>query len=94
MDENRLDRIEQKLDKLTEIMIALAKMETGMKTIFNRHDLLEGRLNEQSKRVRTLEDDSTGRKAIMSRLERFIWILLAALVGFIVYYVQAMPVSL
>ena len=38
MEEHRLDRIEEKLDRLSEAVVGLARMEERLITIFNRLD--------------------------------------------------------
>ena len=40
-EENRLDRIEDKLDKLSEAVVCLARMEERLVTIFHRLDKIE-----------------------------------------------------
>lgn len=53
MTDDRLARIEQKLDKMSEAIVSLARMEERMITLFKRMDAyderqttLEGRINQ------------------------------------------------
>lgn len=53
MADDRLARIEQKLDKMSEAIVSLARMEERMITLFKRMDAyderqttLEGRINQ------------------------------------------------
>lgn len=43
MEEQRLARIEQKLDKLSEAVISLARMEERIIILFNRMDTYDAR---------------------------------------------------
>ena len=54
-DEHRLDRIEDKLDKLSEAVVCLARMEERLVTIFHRLDKIETR-------VENVETSSSGNK--------------------------------
>jgi len=84
MDDNqRLTRIEGKLDRLSDAVVALARMEERMVTIFNRvdkneerHDELEDRVDEIAVRVST--DGQTLRFA-----ERIFWIAASAAVSYL-----------
>jgi len=79
----RLNRIETKLDKLTEAMSMIARVDEKLVAGAARTDRLEFRLDEQ-------ENDIDGLKAIVGHnsqsariAERFVWILVTALVGFV-----------
>ena len=79
----RLNRIETKLDKLTEAMSMIARVDEKLVAGAARTDRLEFRLDEQ-------ENDIDGLKAVVGHnsqsartAERFVWILVTALVGFI-----------
>jgi hypothetical protein len=37
-DESRFDRLEEKIDRLSEAVVSLARMEERMITLFNRMD--------------------------------------------------------
>jgi len=79
----RLNRIEAKLDKLTEAMTMIARVDEKLVAGNARIDRLEFRLDEQ-------ENDIDGLKAVVGHnsqsakvAERFVWILVTALVGFL-----------
>ena len=79
----RLNRIETKLDKLTEAMTMIARVDEKLTAGSARIDRLEYRLDEQ-------EEDVDGLKATVGHnqqsakvAERFVWILVTALVGFL-----------
>ena len=68
--ENRLHRIELKLDKLAEAVVQLARMEERLVTLFNRMDSWETRQLKIESRV---DDLKFG--------ERLFWVVLTAGIG-------------
>lgn len=85
----RLNRIEAKLDKLTEAMAMIARVDEKLTAGAARIDRLEYRLDEQ-------ETDLDKVKAIVGYnsqsvkiAERFVWILISAIVGIIMYSYKA-----
>jgi|TARA_R110000782_G_scaffold78609_1_gene156714 hypothetical protein len=87
-DGHRLSRIEGKLDKLADAVVALARMEERMVTLFNRmnkyeekQDELEDKVGEISLRVST--DGQTLRFA-----ERVFWIAASAAVSYLFWTIK------
>ena len=87
-DGHRLGRIEGKLDKLADAVVALARMEERMVTLFNRmnkyeekQDELEDKVGEISLRVST--DGQTLRFA-----ERVFWIAASAAVSYLFWTIK------
>lgn len=76
-DEARLERIEQKLDRLSEAVVSLARIEERMVTLFNRSDLVEQRVERISERVATLEKGA----GTVRFIERLFWIGVTAGAG-------------
>ena len=90
-DEVRLDRIEGKLDKLSEAIIALARLEERTVTIFRRMDASETVSLQHAVTLRTLEETSAGRGQTMRLLERVWWIVFTASVGAALFYTKGSP---
>jgi len=84
MDEKRLDRIEQKIDRLADAITAIARVEEKMLASNSRVDALE-------KRVATTENDLQA-IAIMSRKNTLImafanttfWLVAGALIAYFI----------
>ena len=85
----RLTNIERKIDKITEILVSLAKLEKSLQAQSNRQDLADQRLNDQSRRLERLERAEAGRSAILVRLERLAWVLFTAVVGLATYWLRS-----
>ena len=86
----RLTNIERKIDKITEILVSLAKLEESLQAQSNRQDLVDQRLNDQSRRLERLELAEAARSAVLMRLERLAWVLLTALIGLAAYWLRSL----
>ena len=75
MEDQRLSRIEQKLDKLSEAVVSLARMEERIITLFNRMDTYDARQLNMEDRVADIERISVGRGAIFKLVDKLIWIV-------------------
>lgn len=83
-DSQRLDRIEQKLDKMADAIVSLARMEERMVTLFKRMDNYEGNQTKIQERVNKLEKTSATRGTVLSGVERLFWIVVT--VGLTVFF--------
>ena len=77
----RLNRIEEKLDKVGEAIISLARMEERMVTLFSRMDIYDKRQSTIEERVTTIEVKNAGGAWV----ERVVWIIVAALISGSIY---------
>lgn len=56
--EQRLERIEGKLDRLTDAIVAIARTEEQVNTLFAEHKKLETKLDTHDKDIQTLRERS------------------------------------
>ena len=84
MDESRLVRIEEKLDKLSDAVVSLARMEERMITLFKRMDKYEGRQDELEERVNEVEKTSTARGAVYRMVDKATWIVVGVVVALVI----------
>ena len=82
MDETRLDRIEKKLDN---VAIMGARIEERLESSTNRIDRLEFRADEQEDDLEALKESVRLQGNFIKNTERFGWILLTAIISFILY---------
>lgn len=75
MSEDRLDRIEGKLDKLAEAMVTMARMEERMITLFKRMDRYDENLAKNEAKISALEKTSIGRGVIEKVLDKTFWLV-------------------
>ena len=81
MDEDRLGRIESKLDKLSEAIVSLARVEERITTLFSRQDANELMQQNNTKRIAELEQQLASSKNTIRLGERAFWIVFAAAVS-------------
>jgi len=82
MDEKRLERIEQKLDDVGKAIVALARMEERMITLFKRMDTLDNEQSEQSRRLNAVENKVGNNGQMLRFAERIFWIVVTGGVAF------------
>ena len=81
----RLNRIEAKLDKLTEAMSMIARVDEKLVAGAARIDRLEFRLDDQENEIDKLKTNVGQNTQSVKTAERFVWLLVSALVGVIMY---------
>lgn len=88
MDESRLHRIENKLDKLAEAVVSLARMEERMVTLFNRMERYEGRQEGLEARIDEVETANINNGATLRFAERVFWIVATAAISTGFWYLR------
>jgi hypothetical protein len=78
----RLNRIEEKLDKVGEAIISLARMEERMITLFRRMDNYDQNQNAIEGRVNKIEVANAG----SAWVERIVWLIVGGLVMGTIYF--------
>jgi hypothetical protein len=81
----RLNRIETKLDKLTEAMAMIARVDEKLMAGKQRIDRLEYRLDEQEGDLDKVKSIVGYNSQSVKIAERFVWILVSAIVGIVMY---------
>ena len=80
--EDRLTRVESKIDTLQEAVVSLARVEERLVTVFNRQANIEDKVNAIASKVDGLSANMISSKI----LERFIWVIVVASIGAIFTY--------
>ena len=80
MDE-RLTRVEDKIDKLSEAVVAMARMEERVVSAFKRMDVLVDYQNKMDSRLDDIERQSLIRGQKIAFAERFFWMICTGAVG-------------
>lgn len=81
MSEERLTRIEGKLDQLAEAVISLARMEERMISLFSRMDRYEDDQDKIEGRLTKVETDFIDNRSKVNFAERVFWIVLTTAFG-------------
>ena len=74
--EHRLARVEKKLDDVQDAIVALARVEERLTTVFNRQTNIEDKVNSMDAMMNELTAKTNNRFA-----ERVFWLIVVALVG-------------
>tara|TARA_R110001632_G_scaffold30_6_gene147 strand:- start:1375 stop:1653 length:279 start_codon:yes stop_codon:yes gene_type:complete len=88
-DDHRLERIENKLDSMSEAIVALARMEERMITLFKRMDTLDGEQSAQARRLSLVENRVGSNGQSLRFAERLFWIIATAAVGLIFFKMRS-----
>lgn len=88
---SRLDRIEQKIDKLTDTMISLARLEEKLVAIELARTYQEEINEDLDSRVEDLEIRTRSTEGTVSAINKIFWILVSAgLVALVGRYVSSL----
>ena len=74
-------RMEHKIDRLSEAVVQLARMEERMVNMFNRMDKYDEEHGRIETRVDKLENTSTKRGTVFDAVNKSFWIVATALVS-------------
>jgi len=87
-DEQRLERIEEKLDKLSDAVSQIARVEERILTIFNRLDRHEKCLDDQEDDIKEISDGVLLNTKVANNVERMFWICVTGVVSFVIYFMK------
>ena len=78
---DRLDRLEQKIDKLTDAMVTLARTEEKIMALEGDKKTLTERINRHSEKIDELNEEVKNNSRVTSNITKGIWIVVAAVVS-------------
>lgn len=81
----RLEKLEDKIDKLSEAVIAIARIEERVTTVLKQNDRFIARLDRLEDRVEVVEQTTNLNKKDVSNGERAFWIVFSAVIAAIMY---------
>jgi hypothetical protein len=84
MSDDRLTRIEAKLDQLAEAMIAMARMEEKMITLFKRMDKYDENQGKIDTRLQAVEKNNIQTNTFGYLIDKAVWIILGAAAAFLI----------
>jgi hypothetical protein len=79
--DDRLTRVEDKIDKLSEAVVEMARMEERVVSAFKRMDVLVDYQNKMDSRLDEIERQSLIRGQKIAFAERFFWMICTGAVG-------------
>lgn len=84
-DDARLERIEKKLDQVGDAIVALARMEERMITLFKRMDTLDNEQTAHGRRLTLVENRVGSNGQSLRFAERLFWIVATSGVGYLFF---------
>ena len=81
MSDERLSRMEDKLDKLSEAVVEMARMEEHLLTIFKRLEHMDAAFKKYDDRVDEIEKQARIRGQKIAFAERLFWMIVTGAVG-------------
>lgn len=90
MTDERLTRIEDKLDKLSNAVVTLARMEERMITVFKRMDNIDDHQKAMWDRIVKLDQLAASRGHKLQFFERIWWIVFTASIGACFVYMRTL----
>ena len=82
--DTRLDRIEEKLDKLTDAMVSMARAEEKINALKDDHDKMYERINRLSQKLDDIEKKVDDNARTVSLINKLVFAAVVAAVGSIV----------
>ena len=79
--DDRLTRVEDKIDKLSEAVVEMARMEERVVSAFKRMDVLVDYQNKMDSRLDEIERQALIRGQKIAFAERFFWMICTGAVG-------------
>ena len=81
MTDDRLDLIEGKVDKLSDAVVEMARMEERLVTVYKRIDNIEALLKKMDDRLDQMERQALVRGQKIAFAERLFWMVITGAVG-------------
>ena len=80
-DDLRLNRIEEKIDKLSDAMVAIARTEEKLTGMEQKYSAQYDRMNRFSEKLDSLEKVTTENAQTVTTINKLFWIALIAVAG-------------
>lgn len=88
MDEDRLKRIEEKLDKLADVIVGMARVEEKIIDLEKRRAEGHERLNRISVKVDEIDNHVVSMRERMNVITKVMWVVVAGIIGAFIASVQ------
>ena len=83
-NEKRFDRIEEKIDKLSEAMVLIARTDEKLVAMEQKYAAQYDRMNRFSQKLDDIDKQLTENSQVIRNLGTFFWILVTAVVGAVI----------
>jgi len=87
LNSKRLDRIEEKLDRLTDAMVAMARAEEKIIALQDDHENMRDRLNKLSIKLDEIQKSVDDNSRTVGIINKVVYVAVAAAIGTYVTHV-------
>ncbi len=88
MDNARFDRLEQKIDKLTDAVTAIARVEEKILASNMRLDRAEEQIDKHDEDIDNLAELVRQNKGVAKFADRMFWVIVTGAVGLLFFYLR------
>jgi hypothetical protein len=88
MTDDRLSRMEEKIDRLSDAVVAMARMEERMISVFKRLEAFDSSYRKIDERMDDMERQAIARGQKIAFAERFFWMICTGAVGLAFIYLR------
>ena len=85
-DSKRLDRIEAKIDKLSETVVSLARVEEKVNALDKESERTNERLNKIDSRLESVEEKVDNNNITVAAVNKVFWTAITAIIGAVAAY--------
>ena len=85
--DSRLEKIEHKIDRLSDAVVSIARIEERVATVLKQNDRFFTRMDKIEERLDIVENRSTLNSNSNRFVERFMWVLITAGLG-LIYFIR------
>lgn len=86
---DRLDRIEEKIDKLSDAVVAIARAEEKLASLQLEHGKMYDRMNRFSEKLDNVEECVKDNQRTVQIINKLFWILVVAVAGgYVEYFIK------
>ena len=90
MSEDRLQRIEEKLDKLADVIVGMARVEEKIADLELRRSESHERLNRMSQKMDKIDSEVVSMRERMNVVSKVLWVMSAGVITAIITHFQEM----
>jgi uncharacterized protein YoxC len=80
----RFDKIEVKLDRLSDAMIALARNEEKLSSLEDQVNNLQARVNRHSEKLDTVAESAAENSRTVQNINKLVWVVIVAVASVLV----------
>lgn len=88
MDESRFDRLEQKIDKLTDAVTKIVRVEEQMASNNRRLDAIETRMNKHSEDINNIAELARKNERTAKAADKLFWLIAASIISTAFYFLR------